>query len=205
MWLDLSLKSRHAGKVPQILCDIRAASLPLMRSEPHSSFKHPFTDPMCMCTLHKNLAFFCMKKTLYVGKMQLLLLSYLSQALGQRQGPDVAQWQARAWALGWAKGVSMPHRAAPGYLGPLGHPGQWHHSGSCCLAPVSCAAGPSFVLSCCPAGTMLSPHCTQVWVNIHNVQKQMKERRKQILSNFKKIILKTLTAVVSHRSSRFSS
>ena len=105
MWLNLSLKSRHADKVPQILCDVRAVSLPLTRPEQCSSFKRPFADLMRMCISCRSFGF------LLYGRTQLSLLARLSQALGQQPGLDVVGQQARAQALSWAEEVAVPHEA----------------------------------------------------------------------------------------------
>ena len=122
MWLNLPIKSRYADKVPQILRDIRAVSLPFVMSEPRSSSKWPFTDPMRVCTRHKNLGFLPYEKSLHSGKTQ---LSRGSQAPGSGvQG--AARRRARALALGWAMqgcagATAGPAASAPraGRWGPL--------------------------------------------------------------------------------------
>lgn len=106
MWLNLSLKSRHADKVPQILSGVKAVSLPLKRSEQSSSFKRPFTDLTRTCTSCGNLG------VLLYSKTQLSLLARLSQALGQQLGLNVVWQRARAQALSWAQGAAVLHRAA---------------------------------------------------------------------------------------------
>ena len=105
MWLNLLLKSRHADKVPQILSDVRAVSLPLKRSEQSSSFKRPFTDLMHTCISCGNFG------VLMYGETQLSLLACLSQALGQQLGLDVVWQRAHAQALSWAQGAAVLHRA----------------------------------------------------------------------------------------------